>query len=106
MRPINVCLVVQSCTRSMGMIFDERPKTPDSMMMRWSVSMYDVDCHRIHTTISHNRAIATAARVTMVRKCGMPVPDFTVKSTMAPMTQEDDGDQERLHEHDPVLMVL
>ncbi len=75
----------------MGMTFDERPNTPASMMMRWSASVYDVDCHRIQTTINHNSAIATAARVTMVRKCGMPVPALTVKSTMAAMTRRTTG---------------
>src|SRR6267378_7046352 len=91
MRPISDCLVVQSWMRSMGMIFDARPKTPDSILMRWSVSVYAIDCHRIHTTLSQSRAIETAANVMIVRKCGMPVPDFTVRSTTPAMMSSTTG---------------
>src|SRR5216684_5302878 len=41
--------------------------------------------------MSQRPAIAIATSVTMVRKCGMLVPDFTVKSTIAAITSSTTG---------------
>ena len=56
---------MQSWTLSIGIIFDWRENTPVSILMRWSVSVYAVDCQRIHTTISQSPAIAIAPSVTI-----------------------------------------
>ena len=52
----------------MGMTFSWRPKTPVSILMRWSVSVYVVDCQRIHTTINQSSASASTPSVRKVRK--------------------------------------
>src|ERR1700736_6111008 len=41
--------------------------------------------------MSHRPAMATATSVTYVRKCGMPVPDVTVRSTMSAITSSTTG---------------
>ena len=65
----------------MGMIFDWRPNTPLSILMRWSVSVYATERQRIQTTISQRSAIATTASVAIWMALALDFRKLTSAST-------------------------